>query len=267
MIIALAALLVSATAAPPPIALAPNGSWVLEGEDNMCALLHSYGDKRDQLTFGVRPWPLNDRTDLLVVQEGGVAGVERGIATIVPEGAQEPLIGDYFAYTLKNGDRRLTTITIEGAPGDMIARAASISVRVGKRAPLVIAQPPATKAFLALEDCEKTLLGTLHVDREALARVVTPAKAIGDKARWFTPGDYPQGALSGGQQGNTRILMTIGTDGRVTACTPFGTSGSAEMDKAACSVIMRRGRLTPARDGQGQPIVSYQTETIRWSIG
>ena len=45
---------------------------------------------------------------------------------------------------------------------------------------------------------------------------------------------------------------TIGTDGRVTACSVTSSSGSSALDDATCRIMRSRARFTPARDDQRQ---------------
>jgi protein TonB len=48
----------------------------------------------------------------------------------------------------------------------------------------------------------------------------------------------------------------VGIDGRVTRCRVTRTSGNAELDTTTCQLIERRFRYMPARDRDGNPVVS-----------
>lgn len=93
------------------------------------------------------------------------------------------------------------------------------------------------------------------------------AGAKGNPADWITNDDYPEDARLAEAQGTTRIRWDIGTNGRVENCTVTASSGNAQLDRAACAALTRRGRYTPALDQNGQPIrVTGQTRGVRWVL-
>jgi protein TonB len=92
------------------------------------------------------------------------------------------------------------------------------------------------------------------------------AGAKGDPAQWITNDDYPPAAMREGRQGTTRISWTINTAGRVENCQVTSSSGSPDLDQAACTLLARRGRYSPAKDQNGQPISSTSSRSIRWQI-
>jgi protein TonB len=87
-----------------------------------------------------------------------------------------------------------------------------------------------------------------------------------DSARWVVTEDYPPSALRRRAEGTTRFRVIVGTDGRVDACEVTGSSGSAELDAAACRNIERRARFEPASDGNGQKVVGTYTSSVSWRI-
>jgi len=58
----------------------------------------------------------------------------------------------------------------------------------------------------------------------------------------------------------------VGPDGRVTNCDITGSSGSPDLDQAACSNLVRRGRFNPATDGEGNPASGTYSNAVRWQI-
>lgn len=93
-----------------------------------------------------------------------------------------------------------------------------------------------------------------------------PASPKGNPGSWATSEDYPARALREEREGTTRFRVTIGADGRVTDCQITGSSGSPDLDEAACRNITRRARFTPARDGEGNPTTGTYSNAIRWVI-
>lgn len=94
--------------------------------------------------------------------------------------------------------------------------------------------------------------------RQAIAR--------GSKTSWITNDDYPPAALRAREQGTVVMDLRIDRLGRVENCEVSGSSGSALLDKASCSLVQRRARYTPATDENGDPTSSTDRITFRWSI-
>lgn len=92
------------------------------------------------------------------------------------------------------------------------------------------------------------------------------AGAKGDPARWISDADYPPSAIRAGNEGTTGISWDINEQGRVENCTVTSSSGHADLDKAACTAITRRGRYSPAMDQAGNPIRSKASRRVRWVL-
>ncbi len=97
-------------------------------------------------------------------------------------------------------------------------------------------------------------------------RVSQAARATGSLPGLFSTDDYPQRALSNGEQGTTAVSLTIGSNGRVSGCNVTSSSGSSSLDSTTCSILTRRARFTPAKDQSGQPISDSTTARIRWVL-
>ncbi len=88
----------------------------------------------------------------------------------------------------------------------------------------------------------------------------------GNPGSWATTNDYPARALREEREGTTGFRVTVGPDGKVTDCQITSSSGSPDLDDAACSNIRRRARFTPATDGEGQPTSGSYANRVRWVI-
>ena len=64
----------------------------------------------------------------------------------------------------------------------------------------------------------------------------------------------------------SRISWQINEQGRVENCQVTGSSGSPDLDEAACRLITRRGRYTPAKDENGNAMRSTSSRAVRWQI-
>jgi TonB family protein len=77
--------------------------------------------------------------------------------------------------------------------------------------------------------------------------------------------DYPAAAERAGAEGDTRITLQVGANGRPTGCSVTGSSGNSALDSTACTLATRRFRFTPATRG-GQPVAGSYSTTIRWRL-
>ena len=92
------------------------------------------------------------------------------------------------------------------------------------------------------------------------------ASAKGNPASWVTTDDYPPAALREGRQGVVAISWQINEQGRVENCQVTQSSGSPDLDDAACKLVTRRGKYTPAKDTNGNPIRGTDSRRFRWQI-
>ena len=114
----------------------------------------------------------------------------------------------------------------------------------------------------------------------AVVRIVAPAPYVappprvqpkgavpkGNPGNWATSNDYPARALREEREGTTGFRVSVGPDGRVSDCQVTSSSGSPDLDEAACANIRRRARFNPATDGEGQPTTGSYANRVRWVI-
>ena len=75
--------------------------------------------------------------------------------------------------------------------------------------------------------------------------------------------NYPSAALRKEIEGTVGVRVTIGPDGRVSACSVSGSSGSGDLDSAACDGMTRYARFEPALDAGGSPTSgSFSTRIV-----
>jgi TonB family protein len=78
--------------------------------------------------------------------------------------------------------------------------------------------------------------------------------------------DYPASALRAGEDGDVRVTLDVGPNGRATQCTVNASSGSAALDAAACRLLISRARFTPARDANGVAVASVYRTSVQWTL-
>jgi len=136
--------------------------------------------------------------------------------------------------------------------------------------PQVVAPPPMVRM--------QTVAPQIQTVSVAPPPVITPtarpappvkresARAKGSLVGLFSSDDYPNSALSANEQGTTAVRLTIGTDGRVSACDITQSSGSSALDNATCNILRRRARFSPAMDSNGQPTTDTYSQRITWKV-
>lgn len=97
-------------------------------------------------------------------------------------------------------------------------------------------------------------------------RLATPAQPRGDQGAWVTQDDYPPRALREERTGTSAVAWDISTEGRVENCRVTSSSGSPDLDDAACKNITRRARYKPALDNAGNPIRSQASRRVVWRM-
>ena len=75
--------------------------------------------------------------------------------------------------------------------------------------------------------------------------------------------NYPSAALRKEIEGTVGVRVTVGPDGRVSACSVSSGSGSGDLDSAACDGMTRYARFEPALDAGGSPTTgSFSTRIV-----
>ena len=78
--------------------------------------------------------------------------------------------------------------------------------------------------------------------------------------------DYPASALAAREEGRVGIVLEVGENGRVTACSVRKSSGSRALDATSCRILRARARFTPAIDNNGMPRAGRVQEVLEWRL-
>lgn len=84
---------------------------------------------------------------------------------------------------------------------------------------------------------------------------------------WMTNDDYPAAAAKRGHQGSLSYLLRVDASGLPTACNVVISSGYPVLDAAACTILMKRARFTPARSPAGEAVAADFPGRFNWSLG
>jgi protein TonB len=93
-----------------------------------------------------------------------------------------------------------------------------------------------------------------------------PKSAVGSLQGLIRDDDYPAQAIDNEESGTVSVALSIGTDGRVSACSVTGSSGSRTLDSTTCRILQRRAKFTPAMDSNGNPTAGRTTSRITWRL-
>jgi protein TonB len=75
--------------------------------------------------------------------------------------------------------------------------------------------------------------------------------------------NYPSSALRAEKEGRVGVRVTVGPDGRVSDCSVTSSSGTPDLDTAACDGMQRYARFDPALNDDGSPTSgSYATSIV-----
>lgn len=78
--------------------------------------------------------------------------------------------------------------------------------------------------------------------------------------------NYPTRAAREEREGRVGVRVTIGPDGKVSACSVTSSSGSPDLDAAACDGMTRYARYNPALDDAGNPTTGYASTAIVYKL-
>ncbi|WP_287979387.1 energy transducer TonB [Sphingomonas sp.] len=94
-----------------------------------------------------------------------------------------------------------------------------------------------------------------------------PAVPLIPLDQWFHTDDYPPASMRGGEEGNVSVILSIDSEGKIEGCRVTNSSGHPLLDRATCTLAIRRGRFTPAKDAQRRPVASdYVVRDVKWRI-
>jgi len=100
-----------------------------------------------------------------------------------------------------------------------------------------------------------------------LPRALRPARrASANLFSYISSDDHPARAARQHQDGIVAFRLEVAPTGRVRGCTITGPSGSPDLDRAACRILIRRPRFTPALAADGSAVADSVVGTVRWRL-
>ena len=140
--------------------------------------------------------------------------------------------------------------------------------------PPIVAPPPLISIPRSAPPIQTVPIPLPPVPIFTTAAPAPPPPPVASKARGAKPksqgswaariqDNYPSAALRKEIEGTVGVRVTVGPDGRVSGCTVSGSSGSGDLDSAACDGMTRYARFEPALDAGGSPTTgSFSTRIV-----
>ncbi len=145
---------------------------------------------------------------------------------------------------------------------DAIARSRAMTIMVRDKVVSVLSLEGSAKAVSAMRTCIARLPAVVEARRVAEDErrreaadpfaTIVPTQPLNQSgpADWVTADDYPPSALNLRQSGTTAYRFDVNGFGRISNCVVTSSSGSAALDRATCSALVRRGRYDPSFGGR-----------------
>ncbi len=119
------------------------------------------------------------------------------------------------------------------------------------------ASMPAAALFAADTPAPKAAPAAAIVPNADSARAARNAEAI---ERF-----YPAESLRRGEEGSTKVRVTLDDKGLIQSCAVTGTSGYARLDAATCEVMVATARFRPVREGD-ERVASVHEGSLAWVL-
>lgn len=279
-----------------PLVLDPSGPWQMHYADDSCRLARTFGEGDDASVFYIERYEPGDRFFMVVAgepfagREGfdvryefGPGGAVResdartgelgdyGPALMVSNMALMPLPDDREDYNVRKlsnpaewaGDADIFGQVLTAAMEEAITW---LEVRRKSRRAVRLALGSMKPAMAAMRACTDELLTHWGLDLAAHRTMSRPPVPASNPGTWINSSDYPRDMLSRGAQGMVQFRLTVGVDGRPTACHIQQSTRPVEFDEAVCRAVMRRAEFSPALDKDGSPMVTYWRSGVSFII-
>ena len=271
------------------VRLAPSMPWNLDFSEDSCALRRIFGEEGREVYFELRQYAPGGDLQLSVLTDDIPRRPRDARITFMPD--HSPIERErWFPVESENfGEGMLTTIDLSSAytrymreqadeenpfepPSDAErdAREAEIEafrIEGAFRYPIELQTGSFSNAMNGMRSCMDELLAHWGIDVEA-HRTLTRKVAPLDQAVWvqeFYP-HYPSDMARRGEQAYIRARINVSAEGRATACNVQSQLNDETFNTLACELLLEHSRFEPALDASGDPIASYHTMSIIYSL-
>ena len=258
---ALAVVAAAPVCAQAPAAPAPVERWQVDGSNNLCTLIRTVAAPQAGTLF-LQTIPGTDVYNFAVSSKSfsiHATDVPFPVA-IVLHAADARFDKKATATQLENDGGTLMRIQdLDGGFVDAFAHSTSVSFdrSTGPIGPFAYrGAAQAAKVFTACVEQYLTDWGADAAQFQPGGKKAVPVKK---PQTWFSPRQWSElmGFLDRRQRGATEVMLrlSVSADGHVSACQDIDDKhGHAEIEKAACGMLVSQPLFEPARDPAGKPV-------------
>jgi TonB family protein len=252
----------SGTGYARPVQHKPVNRWIVDFADNQCVASLNFGDSKNPLFFGLKPSPLGEIMQVVVVKKAGYFESPDQLPVKIQVDNQPPLEFSMLAVGGKPGAPDNFRINLALADFAPLRTATSVTIISGGKLneTFQLVQMPAL--LKAMDACVADLRRHWNIDPDLKAKL--RARAKGDLISLFSSNDYPGVSLQKRQGGLVGMVILIDEMGKPADCMVTQTSGSAALDTQACAIVVKRARFEPAIGEDGKPAKDSYISRIRW---
>jgi TonB family protein len=263
------------------LVLEPSTNWIVDYGDDSCALLRTFRAGEERVTLEMRQFEPGEGLRIAIVSdtlarshrvartrfEPDEAWIEHPAPLLLSYGGDDKRRGVLYSDTLRPSAQK--------APGqqpspwlaaEREAREAAITslalTGVFDRN-VTLRTGAMTAPMNAMRACLDELLTHWGLDAETQRTLSRKASPI-DQQFWSRriQTSFPESMTRRGLSGAVHIRLTVGADGKPTACAVQLEIAHPAFEKAACKSAMSSARFEPALDARGEPVISYFTTTV-----
>lgn len=243
----------------------PANQWVVDWGETECTLVRRSGGNLPTTAFFRYELGREARHLIFMNAEWNAAPLPSGASVdivLIPSGQR--ISGRGYGRGELAGERALVVNELDGPFLEAFPQSTGLRVERRGQTLAQIDYAAADRAFVALKECNDSLLRDWGVDPGVLdALSVRPTSR--NSARGFTERDYPGRARQRGAEGVTVVRLDISERGSVDDCTVVKTSGHDDLDARTCDRLVTMP-YEPALDAASEPLAVKIVQTVTWRL-
>ena len=276
--ITLALYALPATAADPPLTLAPTDEWSVSRDGESCLVAREFGSERNGVTFALQAFSPEATSYNAIVLGNALPNRDPGALEFEvrfgPDTVALPLLGVLggsrvprlaFSTTLEPADVLVARRNGEALPPALdAAREAAVNeleLTFSRGRPLLLQLGSMVEPLRQLRECTATLPERWGLD-PAVQRTLSRAPVPIDIASWLGPGSYPLAYLRNAMSVRVFVRLMIDETGAVSECVAQSPRGENVAGTVVCRELVKNARFEPALDAEGNPVPGYHTTLI-----
>ena len=282
------AAVIASLAAQPVIAqdrleLAPSSNWLLDYAEDSCALRRTFGEDGSKVLLEMRQFAPDNQLQLMISSADIAYRNRRPSVRFLPD-ATKAKPQDVMAVESDDwGKGVLLHTSVRTAPDGEPVNAAywnpdardereaaitGISVTGTFRQNFLLLTGALAKPMNAMRECVDNLMTHWGLDPEVQRNLLRPAtpKNYRETALALVKQGYPSDMIRNGEQTAMRIRMAVDESGKGTICKAQLNLGNEVFERTACDFLAKRLEFNPALGRDGNPVASYWTVGVLYSM-